>query len=130
MVTRKHTDPLEVTSHNFGSLLVQGAAEAAAIARGEAQPAAARTVTMRDAVTIPEPPEYSPDDIKDIRQHMGISQPVFAAVLSTSVDTIRSWEQGRRAPDAMGRRLLQVAREAPDALVGIYRVPSTGEGDD
>ena len=122
MATRKHDKPVEVTSENFGTLLIQGAAEAAAIARGKAQPAAVRTVTMRDVAAVPEPPEYSPSDIKDIRQHMGCSQPVFASVLSTSVDTIRSWEQGRRAPDTMGRRLLQVAEETHDVLLPLRRV--------
>ena len=117
MGTRKHRDPIEVTTENFGALLVQGAAEAAEIARGKAEPAAVRTVTMRDIAAVPEPPEYGASDIRDIRLHMGLSQPVFAAVLSTSVDTIRSWEQGRRMPDAMGRRLLQVAREQPQALL-------------
>ena len=117
MGTRKHPDPIEVTSENFGALLVQGAAEAAAIARGKAQPAAVRTVTMRDVAAVPEPPEYTPDDIRGIRQHMGCSQPVFAAVLSTSVDTVRSWEQGRRVPDGASRRLLEIAQSSPGMLL-------------
>ena len=117
MGTRKHPDPIEVTSENFGALLVQGAAEAAAIARGKVQPAAVRTVTMRNAVTVPEPPQYTGESIKSIRLQMGCSQPVFAAVLSTSVDTIRSWEQGRREPDGASRRLLQIAERNPGALL-------------
>ena len=116
---KKHAKTIEVTSETFGELLVQSAAEAAAIAQGELPPAAVRTVTIRDVGAIPQPPEYSPTEIRGIRLGLNLSQPVFAQVLSTSVHTLQSWEQGRRAPDMMGRRLLQVAHEQPRALLNI-----------
>ncbi|NNG17947.1 MAG: helix-turn-helix domain-containing protein [Gemmatimonadales bacterium] len=116
MPRRKHASPIDVTSENFGALLIQGAREAAAIARGELEPAATRIVTARE-VTVPPAPHYTPTAIRRIRRKLGLSQAVFAQVLSTSVHTIQSWEQGKRGPDGAARRLLWVAECHPEVFL-------------
>jgi putative transcriptional regulator len=52
---------------------------------------------------------------------MELSQPVFAAALNVSPDTIRAWEQGKRAPDGPTLRLLQVAEQHPEVLLDKLR---------
>jgi len=104
----KNTKPL-VTSDNFGVMLLEGTREALAVARGEQDPASIKTITARDLPSVSPPPDYSPEDIRALRKGLHLSQAVFAQVLSTSVSTVQSWEQGKRNPDPMARRLIQFA---------------------
>lgn len=104
----RSTKPL-VTSDNFGEMLLEGAREALAVARGEEKPASIKTITARDLPSVSPPPDYSPEDIRALRRELNLSQAVFAQVLSTSVSTVQSWEQGKRNPDPMARRLIQFA---------------------
>ena len=53
-----------------------------------------------------EPQEYTPADIRQLRENIHASQAVFAQVVGVSPSTIRSWEQGTRIPPRMARRLL------------------------
>jgi putative transcriptional regulator len=52
---------------------------------------------------------------------MELSQPVFAAALNVSPDTIRAWEQGKREPDGPTLRLLEVAKQHPEVLLDKLR---------
>ena len=126
----KSTKPL-VTSENFGEMLLEGAREALAVARGEEEPASTKTSTARDLPVGPPAPDYSPEDIRALRKTLNLSQAVFAQVLSTSVSTIQSWEQGKRNPDQMARRLIQfagtMAAREPETL-SVLLTPSVNPG--
>ncbi len=61
--------------------------------------------------------EYSPVDVKAIRQKLNQSQTEFALMIGVSVATLRNWEQGRRRPEGPARALLKVAEHNPRALV-------------
>ena len=113
MATKKHYNEM-----SFGELLVAGATEAAAIARGELKPAKLTRihVTAREAEVSP-PPAYQAKRVRAVRRRLGLSQPVFAKALNVSVGTVRGWEQGARVPDGPSRRLLQVAEEHPEAVL-------------
>jgi putative transcriptional regulator len=52
---------------------------------------------------------------------MELSQPVFAAALNVSPDTIRAWEQGKREPDGPTLRLLEVAEQHPEVFLQKVR---------
>jgi putative transcriptional regulator len=52
---------------------------------------------------------------------MELSQPVFAAALNVSPETIRAWEQGKREPDGPTLRLLEVAEQHPEVFLGKIR---------
>lgn len=54
-----------------------------------------------------EPRDFDGDEIREIRQHLQVSQAIFAQILGASVKTIASWEQGTRTPTFMARRLLE-----------------------
>ncbi len=69
-------------------------------------------------VELPPPPEsLTPTEIVRIRQGLRASQAVFACLLNVSPSTVRAWEQGRREPNQASLKLLQIARDRPDALV-------------
>ena len=67
---------------------------------------------------IPSPPtEISSSEIKLIRSKLNVTQPVFAHLIGVSVSTAKSWETGRRAPNATARKLLHVASKNPEILM-------------
>ena len=59
---------------------------------------------------------------------MALSQPVFAAALNVSPETIRAWEQGKRTPDGATLRLLEVAEHHPDVLLASVQLRSDRKG--
>jgi len=52
-------------------------------------------------------------EIRAVREALGMSQPVFASVLSVSVSAVRAWEQGLRQPNGTALRLIAILRENP-----------------
>lgn len=66
--------------------------------------------TMRefDAVCPPPVREFSPGDVKKLREALRFSQPVFAHHLHTSASTVRKWEQGETRPTGPALKLLNV----------------------
>lgn len=60
--------------------------------------------------------EFTPVDVKAIRQRLGKSQSEFAFMIGVSVATLQNWEQGRRRPDGPARALLKVAAANPEAV--------------
>lgn len=108
-------------STSFADLLLQGAREAAAHARGEE--ALTRTsrvtrVTARD-ITLRAPNRPTAAQIRKIRDSLGLSQAVFGELLNVSASTVRAWEQGQRLPDGPSLRLLEVAEHDPSALLKL-----------
>lgn len=107
----------------FGDLLVQAAREAAAFERGElenVQVTRRRKVTVRSTEVEP-PPVYTPSRVQGIRERLGMSQAVFAEVIGASRAAVRAWEQGKREPSEMARRLLEIADRHPDAFADVLR---------
>ena len=60
--------------------------------------------------------EFSPMDIKSIRNKLHQSQSEFAFMIGVSISTLQNWEQGRRKPDGPAKALLKVAAENPEAV--------------
>jgi putative transcriptional regulator len=58
---------------------------------------------------------------------MGLSQAVFASALNVSRETVRAWEQGKRAPAGATLRPLEVAERNPEVLLDAV-VPKKGDG--
>lgn len=104
----------------FGQVLIESAREAVQIERGEAPPARVTKHTAAETRVAP-PPQYVPERIKGIRDVMALSQPVFAAALNVSPETVRAWEQGKREPDGPTLRLLEVAEQHPEVLLTKVR---------
>lgn len=89
---------------SFGQGLVEAARQAAAIARGEADPATYRVHVPADI------------DVKAIRAGLGLTQAEFAASYGFPIGTLRDLEQGRARPDASTRAYLLVISREPEAV--------------
>lgn len=67
-------------------------------------------ITMRQFATICPPPvrDFSAADIKQLREELKFSQPVFALHLHTTTSTVRKWEQGDTHPIGPALKLLNI----------------------
>jgi putative transcriptional regulator len=78
------------------------------------------------AVAMPEPAPAKPDvasgetpalpAVRDLRRRAQLTQLEFAARLGVPVETIRNWEQGKRAPRGPARALLAVIAHSPETV--------------
>lgn len=113
----------------FADLLLQSAREAAAHAAGEARALRAAHVTRRPVtareVELERPATPSPEDIRQIRDKLAVSQSVFSELLNVSLSTVRAWEQGQRKPDGPSLRLLELADRNPAAILEVAKVRAT-----
>lgn len=82
-----------------------------------------RIVELRDGQEFPVQPTAStvpadtgPLAVRDLRRRACLTQMEFAAKLGVPVETIRNWEQGKRAPRGPARALLAVIAHAPDTV--------------
>ena len=82
-----------------------------------------RIVELRDGQEFPLAPEaLAPSmdsgtvEVRDLRRRAQLTQQEFAARLGVPVETIRNWEQGKRAPRGPARALLAVIAHAPDTV--------------
>jgi DNA-binding transcriptional regulator YiaG len=76
-------------------------------------------------VEVTEPGEYDAAAVTRTRMKLGLSQAVFARLLGVSTSLAQSWEQGRRLPDRMGRRLLDEINRDPKHWSGMIRESRT-----
>jgi DNA-binding transcriptional regulator YiaG len=67
----------------------------------------------------------SPDEIRAIRDSLGLSQAGFADFLGAGLTTVRSWELGQREPSGLARRFLGAIRDDP--AYWRARLERTGE---
>jgi putative transcriptional regulator len=69
--------------------------------------------TMRnfDETCLSNTPEFSPREIKKLREHNKVSQPVFARYLNTSESTVEKWETGAKRPSGMALKLLTMVQK-------------------
>jgi putative transcriptional regulator len=67
-----------------------------------------RAMESYDALCIPPVSEYTPEQIRSLRDRYHISQAVLAAVLNTSLSTIQKWEIGEKHPGGPSLKLLNI----------------------
>ncbi|TDQ38239.1 helix-turn-helix domain-containing protein [Thiopseudomonas denitrificans] len=67
-------------------------------------------VTMREFDALCPPPvrDFDAQAIRQLRETLKFSQPVFALHLHTTASTIRKWEQGETRPSGPALKLLNV----------------------
>ena len=67
-------------------------------------------LTMREFDALCPPPvrAFSALDIKQLREDLKFSQPVFALYLHTTASTVRKWEQGDTRPTGPALKLLNL----------------------
>jgi putative transcriptional regulator len=54
--------------------------------------------------------------VRELRRRARLTQTEFAARLGVPVETIRNWEQGKRAPRGPARALLAVIAHSPETV--------------
>jgi putative transcriptional regulator len=70
----------------------------------------------------PTTPDVTPGEtpalpaVRDLRRRAQLTQIEFAARLGVPVETIRNWEQGKRAPRGPARALLAVIAHSPETV--------------
>lgn len=62
----------------------------------------------RRAVTVIPVKKYRPDEVKKIRNTVGMSQKIFASYLGVSDKTVEAWESGTNHPSGAASRLLNM----------------------
>ena len=62
-------------------------------------------------------PVQTPEDVRELRTRMGLSQAQFAQTFGLTLDTVQQYEQGRRRPSGPASTLLRVIDAEPDAVV-------------
>jgi putative transcriptional regulator len=68
-------------------------------------------------VALAAPAEPAPlPAVRDLRRRARLTQLEFAARLGVPVETIRNWEQGKRAPRGPARALLAVIARSPETV--------------
>jgi putative transcriptional regulator len=82
--------------------------------------------TLRKTViAVPdEPPAYTAEEVRKLRETLQLSQGLFAKVLNVSVNTVRKWEQDERHPSGPSARLLQIAQTHPEYLLNDLKARS------
>lgn len=70
-------------------------------------------ITMRefDILSLPPVKKLSPGQIKKLRLSEKISQTVFAKFLNTTPSTVRQWEQGKKYPNGLSLKLLNLVAQ-------------------
>ena len=90
-------------SKSMAEGLIQGLKEAVAHERGKL------TLKERTVELAAPAPRWTTAGIRRLRNEiLHMSQPVFAALLNVTTSTVRSWEQGQKAPSGAAARLLQL----------------------
>ena len=95
-----------------GEELIRRLAGFAQHVRGE-QPLTLRTT--RVALPPPEKP-LKAGEVAALREKLGVSQAVFAALLNVPKPTAISWESGARQPSGAALKLLRLAARHPELL--------------
>ena len=80
-----------------------------------------RIVELRDGKEFPLVPEMDAGvaiqpGVRDLRRRAQLTQIEFASRLGVPVETIRNWEQGKRAPRGPARALLAVIAHSPEMV--------------
>ena len=83
--------------------LIKSVRQAGRVKRGEL--AASRAV------------RFEPEDVRRIRNSLGLSQSEFALLIGVSTATLQNWEQGRRQPEGPARALLRIAASHPEIML-------------
>ncbi len=67
-----------------------------------------RKMRKFDVLCLDPIPAYDSEKIRALRDHLQLSQAVLAAVLNTSLSTVRKWEVGDKHPSGPSLKLLNL----------------------
>lgn len=67
-----------------------------------------RKMRKFEALCLEPVPQYDSEKIRALREQFQLSQAVLAAILNTSLSTVRKWEIGEKHPSGPSRKLLNL----------------------
>jgi putative transcriptional regulator len=70
-----------------------------------------QTMRQFDEACLTPAEALSPSEIKAIREHEAVSQPVFARYLNVSKNLVSEWERGAKRPGGPALRLLTIVKK-------------------
>ena len=76
--------------------------------------AVTKRFTVRTVELDLKPRVYSGEDVKAVRDRLGLSQPLFAHFLGVTVNAVRAWENGNKTPSRMACRFLDEIARVPE----------------
>lgn len=80
-------------------------------------------ITLRSyKVKKPKLPRVTGRTIRQVREELNCSRPVFARILHTNARTLEKWEQGRAKPNAQAATLVLLVRKFPDTIEKLQAV--------
>lgn len=94
-----------------GTKIISAIEEATEILRTEGLES--KRLTIRTYARPPAPHVCRSADVKRVREVLGVSQTVLAAFLGVNVNTVQSWEQGKRLPHPIACRFLAEIESDP-----------------
>jgi putative transcriptional regulator len=68
--------------------------------------AVTKRFTVRTVELDLTPRTYTAEEVKNVRDLLGLSQPLFARFLGVSIQAVHAWENGGKTPSEMARRFL------------------------
>ena len=68
------------------------------------------------------PPEFTAQEVVQLRHRFNFSQSVFARALNVATKTVQGWEQGTRRPSQAALRLLQLLDERPEMVCEVVGI--------
>jgi putative transcriptional regulator len=80
----------------------------------EGSEAVTKRFTVRTVELDLKPRTYTGEEVKKVRDLLGLSQPLFARFLGVSVKTVRAWENGGKRLSDMACRFLDEIALKPD----------------
>ncbi len=63
------------------------------------------------------PRSLTPEEIKEVRRGLRLTQKEFAVVFRVGLGTVRHWERGDRRPEGPAKTLLRVIQREPEAVL-------------
>ena len=77
-----------------------------------------RAMQTYDALCLEPVPDYSPEQIRKLRDRYRLSQTVLASMLNTSLSTVQKWEIGEKHPSRPSLKLINILdRKGIEALI-------------
>ena len=104
-----------MSSLSFGEKLIQSAKQAQEHSAGKKK-------LRTNVIEIKPVPNYDPQQIRDIRVKLGLTQGLMGGIIGVSPKTIEAWEAGFRRPSGAAMRVIAELDTNPNFFDKIAKV--------
>lgn len=117
-MARENVRGKQMTKRKIFAELMEGVAAIGAHREGK--------ITLRTyKVKMGRLPRVNARTIRETRERLNFSRPVFARKLHINERTLEKWEQGRAKPNPQAATLLLLVRQYPDTLERLEKLVGT-----